>query len=241
MSIMEIYEIKISLKLHSKLITKEYIRFVSKNINFILYNSIVLRAIHEQRGFKPYVVGSLSPIETVEKQTKSYQKDKTYTLTIRTISKAFAQEFTDILWKSSNLDFEIIKAKYNKLRIGYIEKLHTITPVVLTITDDGQKPRYWTIQDDIFLLQRRIRDNLEKKYQDFFKKSIHAPEDMINYFEIHNQKPVVYNYKGGKIFANKLTIGFNSDEISQKLARLSFGVGILEKNSLGFGMVVRGK
>jgi len=43
------------------------------------------------------------------------------------------------------------------------------------------------------------------------------------------------------IFSNKFKIYFASDEISQKLAFLAFGVGILEKNSLGFGFLTKGK
>ena len=238
---MEIYEIKLSLKLNKMVPLREYANFVSKNINYILYNSIILRAIHDKRGFKPYVVGSLSPIEEIEQKSKIYQKDKFYLLTIRTISKAFAQEFIDASKKAYNLEFKILNAKYKKLHLSYIDRLYTITPAVLTITQNNQKPRYWTIEDDIFLLQRRIKDNLEKKYKEFFKKDIKAPQDMIYFFGVDNQKPIVYNYKGGKIFANRLTVGFNSDEVSQKLASLSFGVGILEKNPLGFGMVVRGR
>ena len=237
---MKIYELKLTIKLHKEIPFKEYVHFISKNVNYILYNSIVLRAIHKKRGFKPYVTGSLSPVEAIEKETKRYQKDKRYTLTLRTISKALAQEFVEVSSKAYNLDFKLLDAWYKELRVGHIDKLYTITPVVLTLTENAQKPRYWTIEDDLPLLQRRIKENLEKKYEEFYKKTIQAPEDMINFFFIHNQKPIVYNYKGGKIFANKLTIGFNSDKVSQTLARLSFGVGILEKNPLGFGMVVRG-
>ena len=235
---MKIYELKLSVTLKGDVHLKEYVEFVSKNINRIFYNSIILRAIHEKKGFKPYVIGSMYPFES---KLKRYQGGSTYTLTLRTIDETIAQEIQKASKKAYNLDFDITDVSYKELRIGHIDKLHTITPAVLTLTDEGEKPRYWTIEDDLLLLQKRIKDNLEKKYEEFFKKPILASDDMINFFSIHNQKPIVYNYRGGKIFANKLTIGFNSDEASQKLARLSFGVGILEKNPLGFGMVVRGR
>lgn len=235
---MKIYELKIILKLNKDLLLKDYISFISENINYIFYNSIILRAIHEKKGFKPYVVGSIYPVAT---KLKKYQKDGVYTLTLRTIAKNIADELQEASRKATNLDFDILYIKTNELKIGHIDSLYTITPAVLTITNDDKKIRYWTIEDDLLLLQKRIRDNLEKKYKEFFKKSVKAPEDMINFLSIENQKPIVFDYKGGKIFANKFKIGFNSDEISQKLAKLSFGVGLLEKNSLGFGMVVRGK
>ncbi len=235
---MKIFELKIAIKLKTDLMLKEYINFISKNINYIFYNSILLRALHEKRGFKPFVVGSMYPIDL---QFKGYKKGQIYILSIRSIEKVIIDEFQKASRKAFNLDFDIHAFNTKEIRLGYIDKVYTITPTVLTITDDEQKLRYWTKDDDLLLLQRRIKDNLEKKYIEFFKKSIKAPDDMINFFSIENQKPIVYNYKGGKIFANKLKIGFNSDEVSQKLAKLSFGVGILEKNSLGFGMVVRGK
>lgn len=235
---MKIYELKIALKLNRDIFFKEYADFIAKNINYIFYNSIILRAIHEKSGFKPYVVGSIYPVAI---KLKKYQKDGVYSLTMRTIEKVIADEFVEASKSATNLDFAILDIAIKELKIGYIDSVYTITPAVLTITNDDRKIRYWTIEDDLLLLQRRIRDNLAGKYVEFFKRNIKAPEDMINFFSIENQKPIVFNYKGGKIFANKFKIGFNSDEVSQKLARLSFGVGILEKNPLGFGMVVRGK
>ena len=56
-----------------------------------------------------------------------------------------------------------------------------------------------------------------------------------------NEKPIVFNYKKGKLFSNRFKIAFESDKNSQKLAKLALGVGILEKNTLGFGMVVKGR
>ncbi len=235
---MKTYELKITLTLKRDIHLKEYIEFVSKNINYIFYNSVILRAIHEKKGFKPYVVGSMYPFES---KIRMYQSGNTYTLTLRTIDEAIANEIVKASKKAYNLDFDIKDVSYKELRIGFIDKVYTVTPAVLTLTDEGEKPRYWTIEDDLLLLQRRIVENLEKKYKEFFKRDIKPPEDTINFFTIHNQKPIVYYYKGGKIFANKFTIGFNSDKVSQKLAKLSFGVGVLEKNPLGFGMVVRGR
>jgi CRISPR-associated endoribonuclease Cas6 len=119
-------------------------------------------------------------------------------------------------------------------KVGRVEKIYTITPAVLTF----ERNRYWTPEDDLQILVRSVRENLRKKYRHFFKKEIDAPEDFINYYEVINEKPIVFNYKGGKILANRFIFGFGDDAVSQKLA---FGVGVLEKNALGFGMVVRGK
>ncbi|WP_187647044.1 CRISPR-associated endoribonuclease Cas6 [Nitrosophilus labii] len=235
---MQIHELKIKIRLKKDLPFKDYINFVSKNVNYIFYNSTILRALHEKRGFKPYVVGSLYP---VNKKEKVYKQDAIYTLTLRTIEEAVVGEFYKASKKTTNLDFDIEGFKSRELKLSYIDKIYTITPAVLTITDQNGKIRYWTIEDDPLLLQKRIVDNLEKKYIEFFKKSVKAPSDMVGFFKVVNQKPLVFNYKGGKIFANRFQIGFNSDEVSQKLARLSFGVGILEKNPLGFGMVVRAR
>ena len=91
------------------------------------------------------------------------------------------------------------------------------------------------------LIQKRVIANLEKKYFEFFKKKITAPKDSINFFCIKNQKPIFFNYKNRHIIANRFEFVFSSDKTAQTLAKLSFGVGILEKNTLGFGMVMRGR
>ena len=60
---MRIYEIELDLKLQKPLHYRDSIEFLSRNVNRIIYHSMLLRALHESRGFKPYVVGSMGKSE----------------------------------------------------------------------------------------------------------------------------------------------------------------------------------
>jgi CRISPR-associated endoribonuclease Cas6 len=232
---MDIYELKIELYLNKEFGYKDFPNFVSKNINYMMYNSLLLRALHEKKGFKPFVVGSLYPAESKD---KIYKIDKKYIWTIRSLDKTILEEFLKAYKSSTNLDFTIAGYGVHKLEFkNGIDRVFTITPAVLTV----KASHFWTIEDDILLIQKRVIANLEKKYFEFFKKRVTAPKDAINFFHLKNQKPIFFNYKNRLIIANRFEFIFNSDEISQTLAKLSFGVGILEKNTLGFGMVMRGR
>ena len=118
-----------------------------------------------------------------------------------------------------------------------------MTPTIISIYDEEKDYiRYW-IKDEgsLDFVKKRIKDNLEKKYEQFYKEKIIAPDDFISMITIQNKKPIVYNYKRITPWTNKFKILFASDDISQKLASLAFGVGILEKNSLGFGFLTKGR
>ena len=100
---MQTYEIKLKIKLNKNILFRNYPEFVANNINKILFNSIPFRSLHTNNSFKPYVVGSLTPIE----KDKVYKKDKNYTLMMRTIDESFCNEFLKASQKAYNLDFEI--------------------------------------------------------------------------------------------------------------------------------------
>ena len=230
---MEIYQIKMDIVLKREVKYKQSMDFISKNVNRILYNSLLLRSLHESKGFKPYVVGSMGKSEP----DKRYVPNKKYTLSIRSIDSGFVQEFERAAKGANRLDFDIKNIDVRRLSFSPVTKLYTITPAVMTLSQN----RYWTSEDDIGALIKGVKENLIKKYRHFFKKEITPASDFINYFELHNNKPIVFEYKKGKILANRFTFAFAPDSVSQELAKLAFGVGILEKNPQGFGMVVRGK
>jgi CRISPR-associated endoribonuclease Cas6 len=228
---MRIYEITLSFTLNRDFFYKNYPEFISRNINKILYNSTLFRYLHQSNSFKPYVLGSLTPIE----KDKVYKSGKNYNLTIRSIDESFVEEFRKIVTKAYNLDFVITQLSVRNYKLGFIDKIYTITPTILTVS----RNRYWTMRDDLNILMNNIAQNLQKKYFEFFRKPIDLPT--ITYIELTNKTPIVFEYKKGKLFSNKFIIGFAEDDTSQKLAKLAFGVGILEKNPLGFGMVVKAK
>lgn len=237
---MEYYEIKVTLLLKKDIRLENINEFISFNINKSMISDAELKKSHGSKGFKPYCIGSLYPFDL---ENKIYRANQIYILTIRSIDKDFLNKLKNVLKQSKDLDFNVLACQFMKKTYSFIESAFTLTPCIISITnEESKKTRYWTKDDSsLDFVKKRIKANLEKKYFQFYYEKIIAPDDFISMIEIKNRIPIVYNYKKSKLFSNKFKITFNSDVISQKLAFLAFGVGLLEKNSLGFGFLTKGK
>ncbi len=236
---MKHYEIKITLLLNKNIKYENIYEYLATNINQGLYEDEVLSQIHLNKKYKPYVIGNLYPFDM---QSKIYKTNQVYVLSIRSIDKDFLNRLKNSLKKSTKLDFKVLAVEFRELRYGFIDSVYTLTPSIISITDKNGRIKYWTKEEaSLDFVKKRIKDNLEKKYFEFFKEKLVAPDDFIQMIQVENKKPIVFNYKNSKLFTNKFKLMINSDEISQKLIELAFSVGILEKNSLGFGLLTRGK
>jgi CRISPR-associated endoribonuclease Cas6 len=234
------YEIKITLLLKKDVLFVDVQEFLSRNINKSMLEDKALKNTHSLNAYKPYSMGSLYPFDL---KNKIYKANQVYVLTIRSIDRDFLNRLQNILKNSKKLDFNVIAIEFLTRDYGYIESAFTLTPTIISIKDEEKNYiRYWTKEEgSLDFVKKRIKDNLEKKYEQFFNEKIVAPNDFILMISIQNKKAIVYNYKGTKLWTNKFKILFAPDEVSQKLASLAFGVGILEKNSLGFGFLTKGR
>jgi CRISPR-associated endoribonuclease Cas6 len=107
---------------------------------------------------------------------------------------------------------------------------------------------FWTLEKsgDIIELQNQLQENLLKKYEEFFGKKLEVNQNFIQLLEVKNQKPQSIYFtttkneiqKRVRLIGNKFRIVPNEDEISQKLAFLSLGVGLGEKSSYGGGFMI---
>lgn len=236
---MNYYELKITLFLKVDIKYEDIHEFLSSNVNRAMYENDVLKQIHQNKKFKAYCIGSLYPFDMT---SKMYKANQVYVLTVRSIDKEFLSLLKNALKESKKLDFNVLAIESKEMKARYIESAFTLTPAIISITDENNKIRHWTQNENsLEFVKQRIKDNLEKKYSEFYEEKIVAPDDFISMIQIQNNKPIVFNYKKTKLFTNKFKLVFNNDEISQKLVNLAFGVGILEKNSLGFGFLTKGK
>jgi len=237
---LKLYEIKITLLLKRNVNLIDVQEFLSSNINKSMLEDSFLKKQHSEKGFKPYSLGSLYPFDL---ENKMYHKNQMYVLTMRSIDKQFLQSLSSVLKSSKKLDFNVIAIEFLTRDYGFVESAFTLTPAIISIKDEEKNYiRYWTKEEgSLDFVKKRIKDNLEKKYEQFFNEKIVAPDDFILMISIQNRKAIVSNYKGTKLWTNKFKIMFAPDEVSQKLASLAFGVGILEKNSLGLGFLTKGR
>ena len=213
--------------------------YLLKNINFSNLNGEISRLIdkcfthseemkkfHEVNNYKFYCFNSLYPLE----KDKIYKEGQIYNLVIRTIDvdlfnyfkKYLANEYTDFM---KGL---VIKSKEIPQR--FIEKIYSITPVVLKF-ENG----YWKTNNNITIFEKRIKENLIKKYNSFYGEKIDEDVEIFKYIKLDNQKPIPIKYKDILLLGDKVTIEFAENEVAQKLADIAIGCSLGEMGSRGLG------
>lgn len=187
-----------------------------------------LLELHEKNKFKNYCFNGFYPYE----KEKVYKKSNIYTITIRTIDKILAEFFANELVNEYDNDLKGLTSEIKILPKKYIEKIYTLTPVILK-TDNG----YWRKVLSLGDFERRLKENLIKKYNTFTNEKIN--EDFQFYYKMtfNNECPISSNYKNIKLLGDKITLNITEEKEAQDLAYICLGTGLLEANSRGYGFV----
>lgn len=154
----------------------------------------------------------------------------TYTIRIRTVDHKLAQFFNSELVNHYNNSIKALTSTIRVLPKKTIEKIYSVTPSIVK-TDKG----YWKNNLPISDFERRLKENLIKKYNLLMNTKIDEDFQLYTAIEFKNKKPIAINYKGKKLLGDKLDLYISDDKISQELAYLSLGTGVLEMNSRGAG------
>lgn len=244
---MKIFELKCITWLKQDVSFKDSFDSISKFINYSICQNEVYKQKHNQNVFNNYCFGSFFPIE----KDKLYKKGNTYHFTLRTIDEKFAMELVDLLRSNINNPlFQIVQVERRDIKKFFINELYSATPVVMSLKKEDEKSHqlFWTLErsGDIIELQNQLQKNLIKKYEEFFGEKLNPTQNFIQLLEVKNQKPQSIYFttkkndmqKKVRLIGNKFRIVPNEDEISQKLAFLSLGVGLGEKISYGAGFCV---
>jgi len=220
---------------------------ISKFINYSVCQKDEYLEKHNKNVFNHYCFGGFLPIQP----DKLYKKGNTYSFTLRTIDEKFANELSNLLRANINNPFlQILQVDKKELKTFFISELYSATPVVMSLKKEDEKsPQlFWTLErsGDIIELQNQLQENLLKKYEAFFGKKLKPTQNFIQLLEVKNHKPQSIYFtttknerqKKVRLLGNKFRIIPNEDEISQKLAFLSLGVGLGEKVSYGGGFMI---
>ncbi|MBA9083573.1 CRISPR-associated endoribonuclease Cas6 [Fontibacillus solani] len=166
-----------------------------------------------------------------------YKQNRVYVIAIRSSVENMLRRLSAGLRElRDDESFELLAVtSVQSKRLAHITELTTVNPAIATV---DSKP--WVPEMDIELLLDRINSNAEKKYNQLYPDApIRLDYDFVEGIQILNQKPIAYHYKGRKMLGNKFRLMIRSDELSQRLAYIALGAGILEKNSiLGAGYCV---
>jgi CRISPR-associated endoribonuclease Cas6 len=193
--------------------------------------------LHKSKGYKYYTFGGFLPLE----KEKVYKQGKTYSFTFRCLDEKLASALAKALRENvNNAEMLVIETRKKTLSPFFITELYSATPVIVTL----ENGRYWSLQEsgDIMQLKKQLHDNLEKKYQSFYGKSLHVKDNFIQLIEVKNKVPqsiITHKDKQAiRFFGNKFKIVPNEDEVSQKLAFVALACGLGEKNSYGGGFML---
>ncbi|MDY3006370.1 CRISPR-associated endoribonuclease Cas6 [Anaerococcus porci] len=200
-----------------KKISQSIITYLSKDRYFLNY--------HISKSYKSYCHDNLYPI------SKSYKKNEVYQFRIRSIDKDLVNYF---LKGFSDYKDEIFKNLTVEVRIiskSIISKIFTLSPVILK-NDSG----YWRNNMSVEDFEKRINDNIIKKYK-FFENDKIKELKFYNNIKFLNSSPVPFKFKDITLLGDKVELNINMDENSQNLAYLALGVTFSENSTYGAGFL----
>lgn len=223
---MDFYELRITLNLkkdiHCDYITERLSVLFNKSMIYSEY----LKSIHKVNMYKLYTFEGLSPFE----KDKIYKRGRYYMTRFRCIDKFVAEEFKKCLKQTKTNEFDVLAVDIDIVTPKYIKILFNVTPAIAIINNEP-----WTDKMNIDLLKKSINENLIKKIKVIQDIDETLELDMIKSIKLKNRMPIGCKYKHIKLLGNKFEIEIKDDDISQFMANIALAVGILEKNSLGYG------
>ncbi|MBU5668431.1 CRISPR-associated endoribonuclease Cas6 [Peptoniphilus sp. MSJ-1] len=220
---MKIYELQIKTYLLRNLTVEESQYQLSKFITEYLAKDEKYLELHKSKKYKPYCFDNLFPINN------GYEKENIYNFRIRTIDQDLCNYFLKNFENARNDYFKNLTLRARIIPKHSIDKIFSLSPVVIK-TANG----YWNNEISLNEFEKRIKDNIFKKYKYFVEEEI-AEEDFYSNLKILNNKPVKVYCKGITLLGDKLELQINPDNLSQDIAYLILGVGLGENISYGSG------
>lgn len=225
---MLVFEIKLKVFLLKDIEFNKIQTIISSFIDKCLVKDREFLEFHDKNTFKNYCFDSMFPLC----ENGLYKNGNVYTITIRTIDKRIA----DYLSKNLSNEYdENIKGLVSDIRIiqkKHIKKIYSLTPVIVK-TEKG----YWKGNLTIEEFEKRLKNNAIKKYNMINQNHMDESVELYNLIEFVNKKPIGIIYKNIKLLGDKISLEIADDELSQELAYMILGTGLLEMNSRGFGFV----
>ena len=222
---MKIYELKIRTFLLEDIDSSDSLGFISKAIISYLSENEKFLDMHNAKNYKSYCHDNLYPIK------KFYKKNMVYQYRIRSFDEGFVNyimhgfsDYKDKVFKNLTVDVRIIPK-------SSISKLFTLNPIIIK-NDFG----YWKDNLTLEEFEKRITDNLIKKYKFFIDENIEDGKFYTGLKFLH-EMPIAFKFKNIKLLGDKLELEINMDKRSQELAYFALGVTFSENSAYGAGFL----
>lgn len=221
-------ELKVKVYLSKDIIVKDVLSSIGNLIDKSFAYSDEYSAFHKSNQYKNYTFNMLFPLES----DKLYKQGNIYTFIIRTCDNNLSQYFIKYLINIYTDQMKVLSIEKRNIPKKYIDEIFSITPIVIKF-DQG----YWRTHASIDTFERRITENLIKKYNAFYNTKIQEGFDLFTAYEIKNKKPISVNYKDISFLGDKLQYKVSSEPIAQELVYFAIAVGLGEIGSRGFGFI----
>lgn len=225
---MDVYELTLKVFLLKNIDSTEALEKISELIDKSLAKNERFLKFHNDNIFKNYTLNAFFPVEKL----KTYKEGNIYSIKIRTIDEKLVEflkanlvnEYTDSI-KALTQQCKIISKRH-------IERIYSVTPIIIK-TDNG----YWRGNLSLDEYERRVTENLIKKYNTFFNEKLDENFELFNLFKFDNQKPISCRYKKIHIMGDKVSLAIAENQTAQSLAYMALGTGLGEMNSRGYGFI----
>ena len=222
-------ELKVKIFLLQNISSKEMQVCIAGMIDKTLCEDAKWKEFHEKNCYKFYSFNSLSPIE----KDAIYKKECVYQFSIRTVNAELAGYLLEKLPQRATPDMKGLTASINFVTKRPIQEIAALTPILVKC----EERCYWNGVLTFEEFQRKIRDNLIKKYNQLQGQKISEDFLLWNLFEKTNQKPIPMAYKGKTLLGDKVRFMVADNPMAQELAYLSIAAGLGEANGRGNGYV----
>ena len=219
-----VHELKIRVQLKEDIPVDRVMEVEAGFIDSMLAKDESWLRFHEENKSKLYSFSGLWPIE----KNGVYKKGNCYVITIRSVDEGFVSYIG--MCNHTDPKMETLEVSYKQISKKLIEKIYTLTPVVLK-AEDG----YWRKQKNLDDFERLLFENAIKKYNQFTGEK--ADEDFELYTDIFflNRKPISSRYKNIHLIGDKIELRISDNPQAQELAYFITAVGLGENCSRGFG------
>ena len=225
----EVYEISLIVKLKRNLFFEEVPAVVSGILDDRICKKLD-KSYHTAKTFKEYCFDNFYKIEV----DGIYKESKHYMFRIRTINKNLNDLFLKMEdWETDDITF--VKTKSRVLPRQIIDKIYSLSPFLFKY-DKG----YWRFNETLSFIKEQIFKNSMSKYRKFTGKNeiIDKKNTFISGIKLFNKAPIKIKYKKTTFYTDKLEIVINKDELSQDIAYMLLGVGIMNNTTRGYGFVM---
>lgn len=225
---MKVYELKLKVFVLKDMEIKASRERLCSLIDKSFLKNKKISEIHEDNIYKFYTFNNLYPLE----ESKVYKEGNIYTLIIRTMDEQLLEHFIKYLSNEHTDYLKSLVLEYRVIQQRHIEKIYNITPAIAKF-ENG----YWKTNQSIEVLEKRIKENLIKKYNELFNVKIKEDFELFTFIKLENSNPIPCKYKNTTLLGDKMTLTIAENSMAQDLAYLAIGSGILEMGSRGMGFV----